>query len=160
MTAARDITGTTAWHLSRDGSADARVITVTIPVRTVSETNQREHWGRRHRRRRQLRQTVGLVMAGWLRSEGFEMPHCSRQDGSGARLDPEGGSAVVRIVLTRLAPSAGLDFDNLVSSMKAVVDGLADALGIDDRDPRVAWGYAQRRSKPRSWGVEIRIEKG
>ena len=84
---------------------------------------------------KQQRLTVRLVVQGHL--SGSELP-CD-------------------VTLVRLAPSAGLDDDNLRSSLKAIRDGVADALGIDDRDPRVGWHYEQRRSAPRVWGVEIRI---
>lgn len=59
--------------------------------------------------------------------------------------------------MTRVAPSKGLDFDNLVSSAKACRDGIADALGVDDADARVTWHYAQRRGKPREYAVEVRV---
>lgn len=62
----------------------------------------------------------------------------------------------VTVIVTRLAPSVGLDaHDNLRTACKPAVDGLADALGVtDDRDPRVAWRYDQRRAP---WGVEVTI---
>jgi hypothetical protein len=34
---------------------------------------------------------------------------------------------------------------------------VADALGIDDRDPRVTWRYDQRRGKRGQYAVEITI---
>ncbi len=130
----------TAWDLSRDGASDAYELRVVVPVRTVSETNAREHWARRHRRRSTIRQTVGLVVTGALAGSKVTGP--------------------CRVVLTRVAPSAGLDSDNLVSSLKAARDGVADALGIDDRDERVTWLYDQRRGKARQWAVEVRIVRG
>ena len=58
--------------------------------------------------------------------------------------------------LTRSAPSSGLDpHDGLPAALKAIVDGVADALGIDDRDPRVRWEYAQERG-PYAVRVEVR----
>lgn len=63
---------------------------------------------------------------------------------------PFGFGAVVTI--TRLS-ARELDSDNLESSQKAVRDGVADALGIDDRDPRVTWLYAQEKAK----GYAVRI---
>lgn len=48
--------------------------------------------------------------------------------------------------LTRLSPGT-LDDDNLRGALKAVRDGVADRLGVDDRDPRVTWEYAQERFK-------------
>lgn len=49
------------------------------------------------------------------------------------------------VLLVRQAPRA-LDSDNLASALKAHRDGIADALGIDDRSPRVQWEYAQAKS--------------
>ncbi len=60
------------------------------------------------------------------------------------------------VTMIRLAPSNGLDDDNLRMSLKFLRDGIADALRVDDRDGRVSWFYEQRREK--TWGVEIRIE--
>jgi crossover junction endodeoxyribonuclease RusA len=133
------ITISSRWHLSRDGASDGHELRAEVPVRTVSELNAREHWARRHKRRAQQRQTVGLVVVGML--AGSKPLPCV-------------------VVLTRLAPSKGLDGDNLVSSMKAIRDGVADALGVDDADPRVTWQYDQRRSPKGRWSVEIRILTG
>lgn len=87
---------------------------------------------------------MGLVVGSFLAGAGFTLLEHS----------------AVRVTLTRLAPSSGLDDDNLRGALKAVRDGVADALRIDDRDPRVTWEYEQRRSQPRQWAVEIRIVKG
>jgi hypothetical protein len=71
----------------------------------------------------------------------------------------------VVVTLTRLAPSRGLDDDNLAASLKAVRDGVADALGLaEDRDPRVTWRYAQANGRavlglPSGYGVRIEIER-
>lgn len=52
-----------------------------------------------------------------------------------------------------------LDDDGNVTSLKAVRDGVADALGMkSDRDPRVTWRYAQRKGAVREYAVEIKIE--
>ena len=110
---------------------------VTIPVRTVSETNQREHWSERHKRRKTQRSTVYLVVRAQLLRHGITVP-CT-------------------VTMTRIAPSSGLDFDNLVSSAKACRDGIADALGVDDADPRIEWRYQQRRGKGKEWGVDVKV---
>jgi len=47
-------------------------------------------------------------------------------------------NGVLPVRLVRIAPR-GLDDDNLGAAFKSVRDGIADALGIDDRDPRVAY---------------------
>lgn len=63
----------------------------------------------------------------------------------------------VRVTLTRIAPSSGLDaHDNLRGSLKPFVDGVADWLGLDDRDQRIEWVYAQERGA--AYGVRIVVE--
>lgn len=52
--------------------------------------------------------------------------------------------AVVRLV--RVAPRQ-LDSDNAESAAKSVRDGVADALGVHDRDPRVVWLVDQERGQ-------------
>jgi hypothetical protein len=34
---------------------------------------------------------------------------------------------------------------------------VADWLGIDDRDKRVKWLYAQRRGKPKEYAAEVEV---
>ena len=112
---------------------------VRIPIRTWSETNMRGlHWGAKARRVKQQRGTAGLVVAAEMAIRGKSIkPPCT-------------------VTLVRLGPTQGLDSDNLLASMKAVRDGVADAFALDDADPALTWRYEQRRAK--AWGVEIRIE--
>lgn len=63
-------------------------------------------------------------------------------------------SLPARITLTRIAPRL-LDDDNLAYAFKAVRDGVADALGVNDRDPRVSWSYSQERGAA---AIRITIE--
>ena len=58
------------------------------------------------------------------------------------------------VVLVRVSPRA-LDSDNAASAMKRVRDGVADALAIDDADPRVTWVVEQRRGEKRQRGVIV-----
>ncbi len=58
------------------------------------------------------------------------------------------------VTMTRVAPSSGLDSDNMVGSMKHVRDAIAGVLGIDDKDPRVEWRVNQRKGP---WSVEIHV---
>jgi hypothetical protein len=67
-------------------------------------------------------------------------------------------SGTVAITLTRIAPGV-LDTDNLASALKAVRDGVADALRVDDGSSRVAWRYAQERGKPRQYAVRVAIHE-
>ena len=73
------------------------------------------------------------------------------------------GTAIVSfpvvVRLTRVAPSNGLDDDNLRPALKSVRDGIADALGVDDRDPRVSWEYGQLRGRAREYAVEVEIRR-
>lgn len=48
------------------------------------------------------------------------------------------------IVLTRVGPKK-LDSDGVVSSLKAVRDGIADALGVNDGDSTIRWTCEQAR---------------
>lgn len=115
------------------------LLTTTVEIRTVSETNQREHHMVRHRRRKAQRRStfLGLLAAGRK-----------------ASVDAPGVPLMVR--LTRIAPR-GLDTDNLGSSLKAIRDGVADWLGRDDGDPTILWEYEQRRGKPREYAVLIEL---
>lgn len=95
-------------------------VEVILPVQTVSEANRRDHWAVKAKRVKRHR----LVARAMCPAMGLP--------------------CVVR--LTRLSPGT-LDDDNLRGALKAVRDGVADRLGVDDRDPRVTWEYAQERSK-------------
>ena len=111
---------------------------IVIPVRTVSEANTHTHWRERARRAKTQRLVARSVILGVM---------------SRGTLD----ALPLVVTITRVAPRA-LDDDNLASSQKAIRDGIADALGIDDRDPRVSWRYAQRRGDPKKYFVEVSIE--
>jgi hypothetical protein len=124
------------WVERRKPEADWREVAVTIPVVTRSETNMREHWTARHTRRANQRQLAGLVLTGVIQCEGLCPP--------------------IEVLLTRLAPRA-LDSDNVVSAMKAIRDGIADAMKLDDGDKRIAWQYAQRATP--EYGVEVVFRK-
>lgn len=64
----------------------------------------------------------------------------------------------IMVTLTRIAPRA-LDDDNNVAAFKGIRDGVADALGCKDNDPRITWRYAQKRGMPKEYAVEITIEE-
>ncbi len=114
-------------------------MTVTIPLRTVSESNARDHWAARAKRTRAARHVVGFTVGAGVRAASLEPP--------------------CRVWLTRIAPSSGLDDDNLRGALKACRDGVADALGLRDNDPRIEWCYAQRRGAKGQWAVEISIAR-
>ncbi len=111
------------------------MISVTLPLRLPNPLNgSHGHWACRAKNRKQVRDAVFLALR--QRLKGFPLP------------------AVVTI--TRIANSGGLDpHDGLPASCKPVVDAIADALEVDDRDPFVRWVFEQRRGKV--YGVEIQI---
>lgn len=119
------------------GSPALRVV---VPVRTISSSNAREHWAVRARRVKAERGAAfaAVFVAG----------------GGSAAMEPAPGT-VVR--LTRITGPRGktLDDDNLRGCLKAIRDGVADWLGVQDNDPRITWRYDQRKAE--AWGVEIEV---
>jgi len=107
-------------------------IFATLPLRLVSEANAHEHWRKRQTRAKSQRSTA----ATWLRQHA----------------EPIAGPLV--ITMSRLAPGS-LDSDNAVGACKHVRDGIADWLGIDDRDARVEWRVEQERQP--YYGVRVHI---
>ena len=104
---------------------------LTIPLRTVSGLNAREHFRARARRVKSERQAVAYVL--------------------GPQKKP--GAFPLIVTLTRIAPSNGLDDDNLAGAMKAVRDEIAAWLGVDDKDrATVRYEYEQERGP---WGIRI-----
>jgi hypothetical protein len=112
--------------------------TIEVPVRTVSESNARGHWAGKARRAKEQRGLVAIMLRAKVRA-------------SAKFLGP------LVVTLTRIAPRV-LDDDNLRGALKACRDGVADWLGVDDRDPRVEWRYGQRRGAAKAYAVEVAIE--
>jgi hypothetical protein len=65
-------------------------------------------------------------------------------------------SLPIVVHLVRVAPRP-LDDDNLSHAFKAFRDGIAERLGIDDRDPRVRYTYGQERGRPREVAVVVTV---
>lgn len=120
-----------------------------FPIKTVSESNVRTHWAKRAARAKAQRLAAALALRDTLTSFREGLGH--REPGTSA--EP---SWSVLVTLVRLAPRM-LDDDNLRGALKSVRDGVADALGVDDRDPRVEWKYRQMRGRPKYYGVSIGI---
>ncbi len=112
------------------------VLSVTLPLVTVSEANSHTHWHKRQQRAKMQRQTVH----NWLRFQSAIQP-----------------CLPCVVTLTRISPRK-LDGDNAVGALKHCRDGVADWLGIDDGDARIQWQYAQRRGGVRQHAVEITLE--
>jgi hypothetical protein len=115
------------------------MILVTIPgLRLENEANRRDKWGKI--KRAKVARAAALLAVG--------------------AADPPGTLAgPLTVTITRIAPRR-FDSDGIPASAKAVRDGVADALGIDDGDDRIVWLYAQRKGGVRVYGVEIAIRPG
>lgn len=102
-------------------------------MRTKGTKNAREHYMARARRVRAERKWANCV----LRTCDKPATPCV-------------------VTLTRCAPSAGLDDDNLCGSLSGVRDQVAEWIGVDDRHRHIVrYQYEQRRGP---WAVEISIE--
>jgi hypothetical protein len=113
-----------------------------IPIKTISEANARGHWSKRAKRARAQRK-----MAGMITSSELVRHLCD---------NPMDNMTLFRIKLTRIGKGR-MDSDNLAGAMKAIRDGIAEAIGIDDGDPRMTWDYAQETGKAYSVLVEISL---
>lgn len=111
--------------------------TITIPIRLVSEGNLRDHWTKKMRRKQEFQSTILYFL------NPLEKP-----------------TLPCKIVLTRIAPRE-LDEDNLWTSMKGVIDVIADWLipglapGRADGDKRLAFHCSQKKGNVREYALEI-----
>lgn len=108
---------------------------VSLPLRIVSTANLRENWRGGRRRTRAQRDTAYWTVL--------------------AQVRPLLKAAGWRVTLTRVGKRT-LDSDNLAISFKAVRDGVARALGVDDGDARIKFRYEQRKGE--TYGAEVLIE--
>lgn len=100
---------------------------VEIPIRVSNPLNgSHRHWATVARERKRVRENVLLYMRSALMAEAFSYD-------------------LRHFRVTRLAPRMfDPPYDGLLASLKSVVDGLADALGVDDRVLKIK--YAQEKS--------------
>ena len=129
-------------------------ITLTLPIRTVSEANISEHWSKRAKRRRQ---------------QAFLVRHAFSKLTQPITLPCE-------ITLTRLSPRLLDQQDNLPMSFKSIVDQLSECLipekaghyitkdgarrairGRADDDNRLTWEFSQEKSKIAAIRIEMRF---
>ena len=111
-------------------------VKVKLPIRTVSELNQRDHWAVKHRRVKTQKREVGysLIQATNRRPT---LP-CD-------------------VWLTRIAPRELDEGDNLNGSFKAIRDAIAHWMGVDDRSKEITWKYNQRKGKTGEYAVIIEV---
>jgi hypothetical protein len=120
---------------------------VEFELRTISEANAREHWQARKERRGGQRDTVRAILQ-------RELGHAPRLHVLNEKLFTVPN--LITVTLTRLAPGA-LDDDNLSSAFKAVRDEIAVWIGVDDRDARIRWQYAQERTAQGVYRVRVEV---
>ena len=114
----------------------ARTVSATLPIRLVSEQNQREHWSVKAKRTKAQKQAVGFLLRPCLAG------------------DVGRGSQPLLVTITRIAPRR-LDDDNATGSAKHVRDAVAELLGVDDGSDAVTWRVEQEKGP---YGCRIRIE--
>lgn len=107
---------------------------IEVPLRLGRGGNDRMHWRTKNRQKKAEQEAVGWALA--------------------ARKDRTKPKPPLIVTLTRVAPSEGLDRDNLVSCFKAIQDSIAAWLGVDDRDASVRYQCDQKRG---DWCVLIEI---
>lgn len=109
-------------------------------IRTISESNQREHWTHKAKRAQIQRQQshyawLKVVKPG-LMFEVLQPPYV--------------------VTITRIGPKV-LDSDNLARSQKTVRDQVATELGIDDGSDLIDWRYDQEATGRREYAVRVEI---
>lgn len=110
---------------------------VSLPLKTRSLLNLREHWASRARRTKAHRAATILAL---------------RCEDPGGWATTDAGSV---IVVTLVRYGRRLDDDNLRGALKAVRDGVAEWAGIDDGSPRWRWEYVQ--GKPGKLGERVEV---
>lgn len=113
------------------------MIEVRMNMKIISVANMRLHWAIKAKLAKDQRTRTRMSLAAVAESSGAEI-------------------LPVTVVLTRVAPRR-LDGDNLQSGFKAVRDGVADWLGVDDGNGLIDWQYAQRSGRPGEYAVEIEV---
>ena len=103
------------------------LLSVEVPVKTVSEMNNRDCWQKRSRRSREQKVKTKAVVESALRKVRV------------------GGDRFM-VKLTRVGQRR-LDGDNCQSSLKYCRDAVAECLRIDDGDERITWEYGQEKAK-------------
>ena len=118
--------------LSSGGAITGSQLALTVALRTVPGMNTREHW-----RVRAKRVKAEKALIGW------NLRTCPRP------------ATPCTVLLTRIAPSNGLDDDNLVGALKSCRDSVAEWLGVDDKHHDIVrYENAQQRGP---CGVRIEV---
>ena len=112
---------------------------VTVPIRTVSEANKKEHWTVSSKRHRMQKQHTRLFLQAYAKN--VRLP-CT-------------------IKFTRIAPRPLDAHENLPMAFKYIVDTVADFLipgkpaGHADSDPRLKFLYDQEKGDAKEYKIKI-----
>lgn len=115
-----------------DGSG---VVEIALPLKVNTRGNNRQQWYFDAKTAKQERDAAYVAI----------------------RALPRRPALPVKVTLTRYAPRPLDEFGNLPSSMKHVVDGIAEAYGVDDKRIDL-YGWNCKQVKSAEYGVGIRIE--
>lgn len=118
------------------------VLSVALPVHLTNTSNARQHWGTTARKAK-VRHPVALAVQTRVRHLGLNQ-----------EVVPHHSQLAVRLVY--IGPRQ-LDDDGVASAVKSLRDGVADALGVDDRDPRVTWVPDQERGGVREYAARVEV---
>ncbi len=130
---------------------------VQLPIRTVSELNQRGHWRQHQARKDAQKFAIRLVFPRPLLDAGLIGGSVIRREEK-MRAVTAHFLAVprLRVRFIRIGRRS-LDLgDNLPSAFKYIRDALVRTIGLDDRDPRFVWEYEQ--IKRDEVGIQIIVE--
>lgn len=122
---------------------DVGPVVLRLPLTLLSEANHagHAHWSVRQRRAKSQRGTAQLSAL----AVGRALRAAGAIDGPRGRVASDWR---VSVTITRHGARA-LDSDNLAGAGKHVRDGIADALGINDRDPACLWSVEEGSRVPR-----------
>lgn len=147
-------------------------LSITIPLRIESVGNKREHWGTKATRTAEHRRLGRVLVLAHLPRRYTEVWNGQHfrtvAKGAPRKVEPLretiGDWTPAVVTFTRIGP-AELDDDNVVIGCKAVRDGVAQALGVDDRAPLFIAKYGQYRLRfpkgtppERKYALRIDIE--
>lgn len=105
-----------------------KIFNCTLPIKTISEANCRDHWAKKAKRVKEQRRIAYLTARQHF---GILSESCL---------------STIIVSFTRIA-TRKLDDDNVRSALKAIRDGIADYLQVDDGNERITWIYDQNIEK-------------
>lgn len=122
---------------------------VTLPLKTKPKGNNRQHWRTVWARSKKEREAAYLG----LRTQA----DCVADGGPPKRTPSKSSKRTYQVLLVRRSAGRKMDDDNLRDALKAVRDGVADWLELDDGDPRIYWAYRHERCRRGLHEVDINV---